>query len=122
MENTCPECGYKIIGRSDKKFCCDHCRNSYNNRKNKDTSKLLRDVNSILLKNHRILKDLYSEGIDKIHRDKLLLKGFNFDFITSVCTTQNNVLYSYCYDHGIFEKEKNYYSIIKQEEILSDLI
>lgn len=122
MENTCPECGDKIIGRSDKKFCSDHCRNSFNNRKNKDTSKLLRDVNSILLKNHRILKDLFAEGIEKIHRDKLLLKGFNFDFVTSICTTAEDKKYYYCYDHGIRNIEDNYYEISKQEEFLLDKI
>lgn len=31
-EKTCLECGEKIIGRADKKFCSDQCRISYNNR------------------------------------------------------------------------------------------
>ena len=30
MKN-CLECGDAIAGREDKKFCCDGCRNSYNN-------------------------------------------------------------------------------------------
>lgn len=26
MERRCPVCGAKVIGRSDKKYCCDECR------------------------------------------------------------------------------------------------
>ena len=29
MQKKCPECGDKIVGRIDKKFCSDACRNSY---------------------------------------------------------------------------------------------
>ena len=118
MDNICPECGDKIIGRSDKKFCSDHCRNSYNNRKNKDSAKLLRDVNSILLKNHRILKDLFEEGVLKIHRDKLLLKGFNFDFFTNMQTSKENGVCYYCYDHGVSKNEDSLYIVIKREDVI----
>lgn len=120
MANICPECGDKIIGRSDKKFCSDHCRNSYNNRKNKDRSKLVRDVNSILMKNHHILKDLFSDGIDKIHRDKLLRKGFNFDFITSITTTNTNTTTCYCYDMGFCKLENDLIGLVKQWQILDE--
>ena len=58
MEKTCPECGTKIIGREDKKFCCDGCRNTYNNRNNKDAINLIRNTNNALRKNWRILEEL----------------------------------------------------------------
>ena len=54
---TCLECGEKIIGRSDKKFCNDACRNSYNNKQNKDSSNLMRNINNKLRKNFRILSE-----------------------------------------------------------------
>ena len=38
MEKNCLECGTRIIGRADKKFCNDSCRNSYNNKFNKENS------------------------------------------------------------------------------------
>ena len=41
---TCLECGEKIIGRSDKKFCNDACRNSYNNKQNKVYKFMLQEV------------------------------------------------------------------------------
>ena len=50
MNKLCPECGDKIIGRADKKFCCDACRNSHNNALNKDSKNLVRNINNRLRK------------------------------------------------------------------------
>ena len=36
MEKTCLECNEKLIGRADKKFCNDYCRNAFNNNLNKN--------------------------------------------------------------------------------------
>ena len=54
MSKTCLECGDKIIGREDKKFCSDGCRNAYNNKMNKDQNNLMRNINNKLRKNYRI--------------------------------------------------------------------
>jgi predicted nucleic acid-binding Zn ribbon protein len=48
MEKNCPECGEKIIGRIDKIFCSDQCRNTYNNRQNRASTNLIRKINSKL--------------------------------------------------------------------------
>jgi predicted nucleic acid-binding Zn ribbon protein len=50
MEKNCPECGEKIIGRIDKIFCSDQCRNTYNNRQNRASTNLIRKINSKLQK------------------------------------------------------------------------
>ena len=34
MEKKCLECESPLVGRVDKKFCSDYCRNSYNNKIN----------------------------------------------------------------------------------------
>ena len=52
---TCLECGEKIVGREDKKFCSDGCRNAYNNKINKDSTNFMRNINNKLRKNYRIL-------------------------------------------------------------------
>ena len=65
MEKLCPECGDKIIGRADKKFCSDSCRNTYNNALNKDSKNLIRNINNSLRKNYRILESLNPEGKTK---------------------------------------------------------
>ena len=43
---TCLECGEKIVGREDKKFCSDSCRNAYNNKINKDSTNYMRNINN----------------------------------------------------------------------------
>jgi len=58
MEKQCLECGDKIVGRVDKKFCSDGCRNAHNNKVNKDSKNLIRNTNNRLRKNYRILEIL----------------------------------------------------------------
>lgn len=97
---TCPECGEKIVGRSDKKFCSDACRNSYNNRQNKDSSNLMRNINNVLRKNHRILTELNTDGKSTVHRSKLLTQGFSFDYYTQFIVYKNASEYYFVYDQG----------------------
>ena len=50
-ERKCLYCGEPLIGRIDKKFCCDSCRNSYNYEKTHQQTNLIRNVNAILARN-----------------------------------------------------------------------
>ena len=43
-KKTCLECGDTFAGRVDKKFCSDGCRNTYNNKINKDSKNLIRNT------------------------------------------------------------------------------
>ena len=63
---TCLECGEKIVGREDKKFCSDGCRNTYNNKINKDSTNYMRNVNNKLRKNYRILTATNMDNKTKI--------------------------------------------------------
>ena len=45
------------MGRIDKKFCSDACRNAYNNKQNKDQTNLMRNINNKLRKNFKILSE-----------------------------------------------------------------
>ena len=57
MKNKCLECGEPVIGRIDKKFCSDYCRNTFNNKVNKESKNLIRNINNRLRKNHRVLTE-----------------------------------------------------------------
>ena len=100
---TCLACGNLIKGRLDKKFCNDHCRNNHNNRLNSDTVNYIRNVNNILRRNRRILEELM-EGVEKtvtLPRAALDMKGYNFDFFTSLYLNERTKLdYYYCYEYG----------------------
>jgi len=115
MEKSCPECGKKIIGRTDKKFCSDYCRNAYNNKLNIDNKNLIRNTNNRLKKNYKILGELNQSGKTKVTRNKLFDKGFDFNFFTSIYTTKTGNTYYYVYDQGYLPLEKEYYLLIKKD-------
>lgn len=111
----CLECEEKIIGREDKKFCSDACRNAYNNKINKDSNNLMRNINNKLRKNYRILTELNTTGKTKTTRSKLLSKGFDFEFITSNYITKAGAVYYFLYDQGYLPLENDYYMLVKKD-------
>ncbi len=116
MKNICLECEEKIIGRADKKFCSAHCRSSYNNRRNRDASNFMRRITNILRKNRRILEELNPNGKAKVHRDKLLEKGFKFSYFTNEYVTKSGNVYRFCYDQGYLEIDDSYYTLVIRKE------
>ncbi|MBK0369706.1 hypothetical protein [Flavobacterium agrisoli] len=112
---ACLECGEKIVGREDKKFCSDCCRNAYNNKMNKDSTNFMRNINNKLRKNYRILSELNADGKGKTSRDKLLSKGFDFDFFTNILRTKTGNTYYFLYDQGYRLLENDYYMLVKKE-------
>jgi predicted nucleic acid-binding Zn ribbon protein len=116
MKN-CLECNEKIVGREDKKFCSDGCRNAYNNKINKDSTNFMRNVNNKLRKNYRILSELNAneDGKSKTTRTKLMSKGFDFEFFTSIYKTKTGNTYYFLYDQGYRILEDEYYMLVKKE-------
>ncbi len=115
MNKTCLECGEKIVGREDKKFCSDGCRNAYNNKINKDSTNFMRNVNNKLRKNYRILGALNVEGKLKTTRTKLLSKGFDFEFFTNILNTKTGNTYYFVYDQGYMALENDYFMLVKKD-------
>ena len=103
VEKKCLDCGDKIRGRTDKKFCSDQCRNNYNNRLNRDSNNLVRNVHGLLRKNRRILSDLYTEGKVVIHKDALFVMGYNFNFFTHIIETSTGKCFHFCFEYGYCE-------------------
>lgn len=112
---NCLECGEKIIGRSDKKFCNDACRNAYNNKQNKDSSNLMRNVNNKLRKNYRILVEVNIDGKTKVTRSKLDSLGFDFDYFTNMKVYKNGSEYKFIYDYGYKLLEDDFVLIVKSQ-------
>jgi predicted nucleic acid-binding Zn ribbon protein len=115
MTKTCLECGEKIIGREDKKFCSDGCRNTYNNKINKDSTNFMRNINNKLRKNYRILSEINTEGKSKTTKAKLLSKGFDFEFFTNILETKTGNTYFFVYDQGYRALEDDFYMLVKKE-------
>jgi hypothetical protein len=118
-ERACLECGEKLKGRIDQKFCSDHCRNAYNNALNSDANSVVRNTNNALRKNRRILEDLLKhkkdgKGITKL--STLSKQGFNFDYITSIYTTKTGNVYKFCYEYGYQKLEDDKFMLVTREQ------
>ena len=115
MDKQCLESGDKIVGRMDKKFCSDGCRNAYNNKVNKDSKNLIRNTNNRLRKNYRILEMLNPQQKTKISRAKLIEAGFDFNYFTSIYKTKAGTVYYFVYDQGYLPLEGDYYALVKRD-------
>lgn len=111
----CVECNKRLQGRTDKKFCHDVCRNSYNNRVKSGHGKYLRIINMILKKNREILDELLppSYSSKKVSKNKLELLGFNFHYHTHQFINATGKTYTFCYDYGYLPLESNWFLIVR---------
>ncbi|MCL6266992.1 hypothetical protein [Flagellimonas myxillae] len=115
-EKKCLECGDALVGRVDKKYCSDHCRNAYNNRLNKDSKNLVRNINNRLRKNYRILDSFtLKDGKTRTTKMRLMDKGFDFEYITNLYTTKKGSTYYFVYDLGYLPLDNDNYIIVKRE-------
>jgi hypothetical protein len=117
MENACLECGTRLLGRIDKKFCNDQCRNAYHNRENRDDDSFIRNINSILRKNRNILKELTPDGKSKVKKHQMEQYGYNFKYFTHVYKTKEKRVYYFCYEHGYLPLEDDYFALVVNKEI-----
>ena len=95
----CLDCGLKLIGRADKKFCGDHCRSHYHNVLNKESNPEWKEINSILRKNAAILKK-FNTGKMPLATYILTEAGFNFHFFTHQLCGIRNEVYNCCYNYA----------------------
>ena len=106
-----------LIGRIDKKFCNDMCRNSYNNLINKDANEYVRKVNVILRKNRRILSSLMNGSEKgKATKEQLLPNGFNFYYYTNIYKTKQGKKYFFNYELDYLELEEEQFTLLKKQE------
>jgi len=115
MKKQCLECNEPFVGRSDKKFCSDYCRNSYNNKVNSESKNLIRNINNRLKKNYKVLSKLNPTGKTKIPKSKLIDLGFYFQYFTSIYVTKTGNTYHYVYDQGYLALENDFFLLIRKD-------
>lgn len=82
VQANCLECGTELYGRSDKKFCSEHCKNSYNNRRRSQGTEEFRRTIRVLENNHRILEGLILSGTRSIALESMDELGFDIKHMT----------------------------------------
>lgn len=114
IAKPCPNCGQPVLGRSDKKFCDDYCRNTHNNKQNSDVTNHVRNINNILRRNRRILCELLAAHHAKVPEKVLIYAGYNFKYYTHASTCKSGEHTYYCYDYGYRQRDGSCYLIAYQ--------
>ena len=115
-KRECKECGQKLLGRKDQKFCSDYCRNTFNNRLNEDATKYVRRINNILRKNRRILAQLNPSGKVTVDGITLAEEGFNFHYYTNIYKTKTGSVYHFCYEQGYLKLDDDRYMLVHKQD------
>lgn len=115
-DRKCKECGDKLRGRKDQKFCSDQCRNTFNNRLNEDANNYVRRINNILRKNRRILAKLNPNGKVTVDGISLAEEGFNFHYYTNIYQTKKGDSYHFCYDQGYLKVDDDKYMLVVKQD------
>ncbi len=114
QNRTCTACSTAIQGRSDKKFCSEYCRNSYNNQQ-KTNEQFVRSINSLLRRNRQIIK-LFLETIGPdavVFRDDMLRRGFHFEYYTHARKDKEGQAIRFCYEYGYAPTAHGYYRLVR---------
>lgn len=109
--HLCFECGARLFGRSDKRFCGDGCRNAFHNRNNREKNAVIRSVNRRLRRNYQILGRLLKRQPGfAVSRAELVQMGFDFDYCTRQSTGRTGAVY-WVYDLVCIRMGKGQYRI-----------
>lgn len=111
---TCRECGSRLRGRADKKFCSDMCRNNHHNRLTAFKNNSIRNINNTLKRNRRILDALCPAKKRRVLRKAL--EGFNFDYFTHQQKNRTGNISYFIYDIGYRELGNDFILIVRGDK------
>ncbi|MEZ5045641.1 MAG: hypothetical protein R2831_01470 [Chitinophagaceae bacterium] len=112
----CLFCNKKLVGRADKKFCNDSCRNNYNNKQN-DEGKEVKTIINALKKNRKILQAyLQTEDTARTTKSRLLESGFQFNYHTHTYENQKGNIYKFCFEYGYLSLDNDWFLIVSRKE------
>lgn len=118
---TCLHCSKEVVGRADKKFCDNQCRNEYNNTQNGTSNNYIRKVNRIIKKNRNILEELCPKDKSiKVTHKELSKLGFSFEYFTNTYTTKAEKTYYFCYEYGYLNLGNKYYALVYNKSYITD--
>ncbi|HEX5002240.1 MAG TPA: hypothetical protein VFW78_07070 [Bacteroidia bacterium] len=112
MEKKCICCGYKVVGRTDKKFCSNGCRYTYHNQLNHLHNNAVRRTQYAARKNKVILETILQRGKKTTTRNDLEQLGFNFLALTGYQQGEPGNARLHVFEMAL-EERKGVYRILK---------
>ncbi len=113
---TCRICSKIIIGRSDKTFCSQRCKNYYHINLRKVTVIATAAIDEILHRNRSILLELLGKHKSQIKIDRLTLEETNFKFKYHTHTHLNSAgkTMHFVYDFGWMQFSNDQLLIVRK--------
>jgi len=141
VQRTCRDCGAALgAGREDRQYCDDGCRANFNNRRRRETQKVISPgpdaeitkqsltvpeyitrIQDILLENRAIMESLCDEEKPRRMRFRDLVgKGFNTKYFTSETEpTGTGNVYRFCFEYGYRRDDEGMVVVIcRKREVL----
>ncbi len=120
-------CSNEVIGRADRKFCCEYCKSDYHYKLRKESGAeyFKHGVDAVLRKNRTLLKQYNLAGKAWVRKDELLEKGFNSRVFTHYWRNKKGEVYLFCYDQGFMETTDNgqkKYLLIQWQDYMKDQV
>lgn len=117
----CLHCGNKIkYGRSDKKFCCNDCKDMHHNDLSKCSRRFRRKVLSLLSANYEILSQVWKSGTDSLDLTEAQMVGFTPGVFTS-CYRRGAHNEYLCFDIKYIMTATRIYSVSKIQNVSLNL-
>lgn len=114
---NCLECGDEIrYGRTDKKFCCEDCRNRHYNNLTKVSRAFRRKVIAMLSRNYGVLNELLRSGATSLDLLDAVTMGFVPGIMTS-CRKNGRHNEFCCFDIRYIMTRTKIYSISKIQNV-----
>jgi len=113
----CAHCRKPLMGRTDKKYCDDSCRNAFNNLHRKQYPIWERSIDHTLHRNRKLLAELVpEEGKVRVPEKKLIDRGFNFQYFTHQVNTKKGTTYFFVYEFGFLPLENGFIMLVRRED------
>lgn len=113
----CLNCGLPVFGRTDKKYCDDHCRNEFHNGQAATNARITRSAHRNLRRNYEILSGVLEAGVCEVAKDELLVYGFNSRSMTEMELREDGTMLYGVYDIHYFEKANRMIELYRKSEL-----
>jgi hypothetical protein len=116
----CKICNNILIGRCDKKFCSERCKNYYHVNLRKVTAIAVKEIDVILHRNRSILLEVLGKNLKqkKVQRLVLEKKKFNFKYHTHSHINSKNKTLFWVYDFGWMSFSDDDVLIVRRNELM----
>lgn len=76
----------------------------------------MKNINNLLRKNRRIMRELSPDGKVKVKKQTLQAKGFSFKYFTNTYKTKEGKIYYFCYEYGYLLLDNDFILLIIADE------